>query len=126
MSGSFDTVAGRYLPRLAGLNSDSPAACVGTPTAALSGNVVLGSSRLVSCGNTMRIRNRPFQGIAAFPIVPCLGATDANCILNANDFTTFLNLFAAGDPAANCDGSTTTLTANNFSCFLNAYAAGCP
>ena len=35
---------------------------------------------------------------------------------------------AAGDPYANCDGSTTPpiLNVADFSCFLNAFAAGCP
>lgn len=58
----------------------------------------------------------------------------ANCdgsgitpILTANDFTCFLNRFAAGDSRANCDGSTTApvLTANDFTCFLNSFAGGC-
>jgi hypothetical protein len=48
--------------------------------------------------------------------------------LTANDFSCFLNQFAASDPYANCDGSTgtPTQTANDFLCFINAYAAGCP
>jgi hypothetical protein len=59
----------------------------------------------------------------------------ANCdnstvppILNANDFTCFLNAYAAGDSYANCDGSSIPpiLNANDFTCFLNVYAAGCP
>jgi sugar lactone lactonase YvrE len=59
---------------------------------------------------------------------------DANCdgsttppILNANDFTCFLNAFAAGRDYANCDGSTTPpiLNANDFACFLNKFSAGC-
>jgi hypothetical protein len=58
----------------------------------------------------------------------------ANCdssggqpVLTANDFTCFVNSFAASDPYANCDGSTGTpaLTANDFQCFLNQFAAGC-
>jgi hypothetical protein len=59
----------------------------------------------------------------------------ANCdnstappVLNVNDFSCFLNRFAAGDSTANCDQSTTApvLNVNDFSCFLNRYAAGCP
>ncbi|MBL9032528.1 MAG: hypothetical protein JNM80_12585 [Phycisphaerae bacterium] len=59
----------------------------------------------------------------------------ANCdnsttppVLNVNDFTCFLNQFAAGDSRANCDQSTTppVLNVNDFTCFLNAFAAGCP
>jgi hypothetical protein len=48
-------------------------------------------------------------------------------ILSANDFSCFLNLFAAGSPGANCDASTAlpVLNANDFQCFLNNYAAGC-
>jgi hypothetical protein len=59
----------------------------------------------------------------------------ANCdcsqtqpILNVNDFSCFLNRYAAGDTYANCDGSTTSPQLNvlDFSCFLNAFASGCP
>jgi WD40 repeat protein len=48
--------------------------------------------------------------------------------LNVNDFSCFLNRFAAGDPYANCDGSATLPNLNvlDFTCFLNAFAAGCP
>ena len=64
----------------------------------------------------------------------CAAACYANCdcsslspVLNVNDFTCFVNKFAAGDAYANCDGSTVapTLNVNDFTCFLNAYAAGC-
>ncbi|MBL9031710.1 MAG: hypothetical protein JNM80_08380 [Phycisphaerae bacterium] len=64
-----------------------------------------------------------------------LGACYANCdgsttppVLNVNDFTCFLNKFAAADPYANCDGSTTppVLNVNDFTCFLNQFAIGCP
>ena len=63
------------------------------------------------------------------------GACYANCdgstispVLNVNDFSCFLNRYAAGDSYANCDGSSISpvLNVNDFSCFLNAYAAGCP
>ena len=58
----------------------------------------------------------------------------ANCdlstmppVLNVNDFSCFLNRFAAGHPYANCDGSTTAPALNvlDFACFLNRFAAGC-
>lgn len=64
-----------------------------------------------------------------------VGACYANCdgstappVLNVNDFTCFLNRFAAGDTYANCDGSTglPVLNVNDFTCFLNSYASGCP
>ncbi len=66
-------------------------------------------------------------------ILAC-GTCYANCdastiapILNVNDFTCFLNKFAAADTYANCDGSTTPPTLNilDFVCFLNRFAAGC-
>jgi hypothetical protein len=68
----------------------------------------------------------------------------ANCdtstvppILNVEDFTCFINEFAAGQslpPAqqvahyANCDASTVppVLNVADFACFINAFAAGCP
>jgi hypothetical protein len=58
----------------------------------------------------------------------------ANCdgstvppVLNANDFSCFLNAFASNSSYANCDGSTTlpVLNANDFACFLNAFASAC-
>lgn len=56
----------------------------------------------------------------------CDGGTVAP-VLNINDFSCFINRYAAGDPYANCDASTVapTLNVNDFSCFLNAFAAGC-
>jgi len=49
-------------------------------------------------------------------------------VLNVNDFTCFLNHYAAGTSYANCDASTTVpiLNVNDFTCFLNKFAAGCP
>src|SRR5262245_17308096 len=43
--------------------------------------------------------------------------------LNVNDFTCFLNAYAAGLPYANCDQSTIipVLNVNDFTCFLNRY-----
>jgi hypothetical protein len=63
--------------------------------------------------------------------VPC----DANCdnstaqpVLNVQDFTCFLQRYAAGESYANCDSSTTApvLNVQDFTCFLQRYAAGCP
>jgi hypothetical protein len=56
----------------------------------------------------------------------CDGSTSVP-VLNVNDFTCFLNAFAAGDTYANCDNSTSppVLNVNDFTCFLNAFAAGC-
>jgi len=73
--------------------------------------------------------------VVYFPTAARLVACYANCdgsnvapILNVNDFTCFLNRFAAGDTYANCDGSTVPpiLNVNDFTCFLNKFAAGCP
>lgn len=48
-------------------------------------------------------------------------------VLTGNDFSCFLNAFAASLSYANCDGSTVepVLTANDFQCFLTSYAGGC-
>ncbi len=67
-------------------------------------------------------------------ILTPMPACPANCdrstaapILNVNDFTCFLNKFAANDGYANCDSSTTPPVLNvlDFVCFLNRFAAGC-
>jgi hypothetical protein len=57
----------------------------------------------------------------------CDGST-AQPVLNVNDFTCYLNRFAAGDSSANCDGSSAApvLNVSDFVCFLNRFAAGCP
>jgi hypothetical protein len=61
---------------------------------------------------------------------PCYANCDnstAPPILNINDYSCFINRFAAGDSWANCDGSTAPpiLNVNDFACFVNKYAAGC-
>ncbi|MFN0131981.1 MAG: M14 family zinc carboxypeptidase [Phycisphaerales bacterium] len=65
------------------------------------------------------------------PAVVCYANCDGSTsspVLNVNDFTCFLNLYAAGASSANCDGSTAApvLNVNDFTCFLNLFAAGCP
>jgi hypothetical protein len=57
----------------------------------------------------------------------CDGSTTAP-VLNVQDFTCFLQRYAAGEAYANCDGSTTApvLNVQDFTCFLQQYAAGCP
>jgi hypothetical protein len=88
-----------------------------------------------------------FQQDIPFIIRGSLGGTApcyANCdgstvqpILNVDDFTCFVNAFAAAQalpPAqqiasyANCDGSTIApvLNVDDFTCFVNRYAQGCP
>ena len=56
----------------------------------------------------------------------CDGSTSAP-VLNVNDFTCFLNRYAAGESYANCDQSSgnPVLNVNDFICYLNVYAAGC-
>jgi hypothetical protein len=58
---------------------------------------------------------------------PNCDASTTPPVLNINDFTCFLNAFAAGSPYANCDNSTLAPTLNilDFVCFLNTFAAGC-
>lgn len=57
----------------------------------------------------------------------CYADFDGSGTLNVNDFNAFLNAFGAGNPVANCDGSTAgpALNVNDFNCFLNAFAVGC-
>ena len=45
-------------------------------------------------------------------------------LLNVADFTSFLKLYALGDPIANCDASTAKpeLNAADFTCYLQVYA----
>ena len=68
--------------------------------------------------------------VVANSLTPCYANCDGSTnapILNVNDFSCFLNQFAANDTAANCDGSSNppVLNVNDFSCFLNKFAAGC-
>jgi hypothetical protein len=48
-------------------------------------------------------------------------------VVNANDFSCFLQRFAAGDPYANCDTSVSAPVLNvaDFTCFLVVFANGC-
>jgi hypothetical protein len=62
---------------------------------------------------------------------PCYANCDNSTLpptLNVQDFTCFLQRYAAGDTYANCDNSTVTPTLNvqDFTCFLQNFAAGCP
>jgi hypothetical protein len=57
----------------------------------------------------------------------CDGSSSAPT-LNVQDFTCFLQRYAAGETYANCDQSTLApvLNVQDFTCFLQRYAAGCP
>ena len=67
--------------------------------------------------------------MSGFPL--CYANCDGSATppyLNVNDFTCFLNKFAAGDMYANCDESFNPppiLNVNDFGCFLARFAAGC-
>ena len=56
----------------------------------------------------------------------CDGSTQAP-VLNVQDFTCFLQKYAAADFYANCDGSTQAPVLNvvDFTCFLQKFAGGC-
>jgi hypothetical protein len=88
----------------------------------------------------------PRRLVATFSVDPTCPSPGcyANCdnsttppILNVEDFTCFVNEFAAGlqlppeqqvGHYANCDGSTTApvLNVEDFTCFINKFAQGCP
>jgi hypothetical protein len=57
----------------------------------------------------------------------CDGSTGSP-VLNVQDFTCFLQKFAAGDLAANCDGSSNPPVLNiaDFTCFFQKFSIGCP
>jgi hypothetical protein len=54
----------------------------------------------------------------------CPWDLNADGVLDLFDFLAFVNLFNAGDPAADCDQSG-TLDLFDFLCFTNAFNAGC-
>jgi hypothetical protein len=58
---------------------------------------------------------------------PNCDASTTAPVLNVQDFTCFLQRYAAGNTYANCDSSTTApaLNVQDFTCFLQRYAAGC-
>jgi hypothetical protein len=77
----------------------------------------------------------PLTACGPAPHAICQAPCYANCdgstvhpILNVDDFSCFINRFAAGDPWANCDNSTVApvLNVDDFACFINRFAAGCP
>jgi hypothetical protein len=108
---------------------DSP---ISDPQAFTSGVIPVGSGNPfprigITTQSEQRGCTRYAVAVVAAP-VPCQADCDASGALTANDFTCFVNKFAAGDPYANCDGSTADprLTGNDFLCYLNRFAAGCP
>jgi hypothetical protein len=61
---------------------------------------------------------------AALAPNPCPSDLNGDGVLDLFDFLAFVNLFGAGDPAADCDGSG-GLDLFDFLCFANAFNAGC-
>jgi uncharacterized membrane protein len=61
----------------------------------------------------------------AAPCYPNCDGSTSPPVLNVNDFVCFQARFAAADPYADCDRST-TLNVNDFVCFQGRFAAGCP
>ncbi|MFN0133899.1 MAG: GC-type dockerin domain-anchored protein [Phycisphaerales bacterium] len=84
-------------------------------------------------GTFSSIGGVPAISVARWGRPPCRANCDGSlgptgcAALNVTDFTCFLNLVAAGDARANCDGGGTppTLNVSDFICFLNSFAAGC-
>jgi hypothetical protein len=124
--GSSSTLSGPWVPpvTISGLAAKPGANAVGFVPAS-------GSWMQVADSFSGAVQDLPFQVLGT--IVGPSGCY-ANCdhsttppFLNVNDFSCFLNKFAAGDTYANCDGSTTppVLNINDFVCFLNAFSAGC-
>ena len=67
------------------------------------------------------------RGLAMVRTSTCYANCDESTgtpLLNVNDFICFQARFAAGEPYADCDQST-TLNVNDFVCFQSAFAAGC-
>ncbi len=113
----------------------------------IDGSTATGSTLLGSTSITLTISNMSGADAGSYDVVVTNGCGSttsaaaaltfcaANCdcsttspVLNVNDFTCFLNRFAAASTFANCDGSTTPPAINvlDFTCFLNQFAAGCP
>jgi hypothetical protein len=97
------------------------------------------SAGFIFNGNASTTRNRfEVRGVPATQAcyANCDGSTTAP-ILNVEDFTCFINEFAAAQSLpheqqlthyANCDQSTTApvLNVEDFTCFINQFAQGCP
>jgi hypothetical protein len=111
------------------------------------GSATVGYQADAGVGNNLQYSfNQPviMNGMVLSLISAGGGACYANCdgstvapILNVDDFTCFINEFAAAQSVptsqqitnyANCDGSTIipVLNVDDFTCFINQYAQGCP
>jgi outer membrane protein assembly factor BamB len=63
------------------------------------------------------------RGLAV--VSECKADMDRSGGLTPNDFSTYLNVYAAASPHADMDGNT-FLNPNDFTRYMNAYLAGCP
>ena len=112
--------------RLHSFNADlSPRWDVAVPNINTSGPLIGQNGVVVVCGVGNDVR--AFDTADEEPCYAnCDGSTVAP-VLNVNDFTCFLNRYAAAESWANCDAGTVApvLNVNDFTCFLNRYAAGC-
>jgi hypothetical protein len=127
----FDIVRYRYVWKANGVvvrDVISPGLADAVP-----GNVVQASGDILECAITPN--DGMFDGatVTLRMAVGCYANCDASTVpprLNVNDFSCFLNKFAAGDPSANCDQSVLPpiLNINDFVCFANRYQSGigCP
>jgi len=105
---------------------------LGTPQVAMSGGYLVagGVDGLLRWLNpttgAVQFSTAICSNIHALTVVStCKADLDRSGDLNANDFATMLNVYAAGSPHADIDGSG-RLSANDFMAFMNAYAVGCP
>ncbi len=128
--GGFQNIGGAFRPLVAGVNWQAPAACAWSPPRpAVAGSILAATdSALVLTGYRSVDNTVSLPRLAVFDMRSCRADFSGDCLLNVNDFSAFLNAYAAGSPEANCDGSTIppVLNVNDFACFLNAYAIGCP
>ena len=132
LTSAFQNYAFLWTPSLGMVNLNEYLPTVGVN---LDGWTLIEATGLSVDGRTIVGQGNRGDGYGAFAVylgaVPCYANCDRSTaapVLNVNDFTCFLNRFAAGDPYANCDHSTSPPVLNilDFSCFLNAFAAGCP
>jgi hypothetical protein len=108
-------------------NGESATIGVQGGTAGGANNFLQWSFNTANSVNNGRILSIVQQGGPAICYPNCDASTTAP-ILNVQDFTCFLQRYAAGDSYANCDNSTVApvLNVQDFTCFLQSYAAGCP
>ncbi len=128
--GGFALIDGVAAANLAQYDGQAWSPLAGNGVGGIVNAVLARQDELDVGGNFLTANNHAsaYVAILACTCYPnCDGSTVAP-ILNVNDFTCFLNRFAAGDAYANCDASTTPPVLNvlDFTCFLNAFVTGCP